>query len=149
MSHNPFDDLREFFTVLDSINTSFHTDPRTAGAGRFGSTMRSSGGFAPAVDISGTDDGYTLTADLPGCTSKDVDLKVHDKEICLTASRDITHAPEGDIYRRERRGGSFERCWSFSSSIVEDKVSAELTNGVLNVSFPLVKEGIHKNITIK
>ncbi|KAJ9467214.1 Small heat shock protein C4 [Diplonema papillatum] len=100
------------------------------GGARFGSHTSSTGGFNAPVDVKDSESHYYLEADLPGVKQQDVKLTVDDSQLCLSASRQLE---KGEYYMKERREGSFERCWTFPVRVVEDSVKASLKDGVLKV----------------
>jgi HSP20 family protein len=76
----------------------------------------------PHVELTETDDGYKLTAELPGIDEKDVELSLHDGVLTLRGER----RSEQDDQRRgytERYYGSFTRSIAVGD-VDEEKVNA-------------------------
>jgi HSP20 family protein len=97
---------------------------------------------SPAVDIAEDEKEFTLTADFPGFTKKDVGIEVNDGVLTLKANREIDNESNDDgFYRiRERRYGSFSRNFTLPENVLEDNINAKFKNGSLTVSLPKAEE---------
>ena len=96
-----------------------------------------SGTWSPPVDIYETTTSFVLTAELPGVSLADLDLKVVENELILKGERPWSRDPHGEnIHRLENSYGKFERTFSLSERIDADNISAELDHGVLKVILP-------------
>ncbi|MDX2040250.1 MAG: Hsp20/alpha crystallin family protein [Acidobacteriota bacterium] len=101
------------------------------------STEPQSGTWSPPVDIYETQTGFVLTAEVPGVSLADLELKVVENELVLKGERPWTHNPHGEnIHRLENSYGKFERSFSLSERIDADNIAAELDRGVLKVTLP-------------
>lgn len=90
--------------------------------------------FTPRVDIYETDEQLVLTADLPGVTPEDLDIRFENRE--LTVHGKVTRN-EGTEYLYSEYGiGDFRRAFAIGDSIDAEKINAELTNGVLTLHLP-------------
>ena len=119
----------------------------------FGSLLGNSdffNGSGPLVDISETEDAYTLEADLPGLTEKDIDVKVEND--ILTLSSDVnteeTKKEKGYIVR-ERKSRSFTRSFVIPKDVDREKINAEFKKGVLVLSMPKAEAAKARSIEIK
>ena len=105
----------------------------------------------PAVDIEETPDEFSIKAELPGYSDKDVKIYVekHVLHISGEAGSD-NEEKEGRKYLvRERRHTSFERTFSLPDGLDESKISAEFENGILTVSLPKLPEEKPRPIEVK
>lgn len=105
----------------------------------------------PAVDIEETPDEFSIKAELPGYSDKDVKIYVekHVLHISGEAGSD-NEEKEGRKYLvRERRHTSFERTFSLPDGLDESKISAEFENGILTVSLPKLPEEKPRHIEVK
>lgn len=108
------------------------------------------GTWSPPVDIYETSIGYVLTAELPGVSLSDIELKVVDGTLILKGERRWGRDPQGEnVHRLESSYGKFERTFSLSERIDADGISAELEKGVLKVLLPKRDEQGGKQIEIK
>ncbi len=106
--------------------------------------------WQPAVDIRNGDDIVELAVDLPGINKEDIKVNIEDKILTISGERTLgDESDKEEYYRRERKTGTFKRCFTLSDGILTDEVTAEYTDGVLRVTLKkdLVKEAI-KQITI-
>ena len=91
----------------------------------------------PSVDLTETNDAFTLTAEMPGLEEKDVDVTLSDDMLTVSGEKqEESTREEDDHHISERRYGSFKRSFRLPASVEDDKISAALTNGVLTVTLP-------------
>jgi len=109
-------------------------------------------GVVPAVNITPTDKGYEITAELPGMEEKDVDVKLANGVLTITGEkRDEKEEKNKDYYVRERSFGSFERSFQLPEDVDTDKIGAGFKKGVLTVTLPKSEEAqtAEKKIEVK
>ena len=93
--------------------------------------------FVPQIDVSESDEAYSVTAELPGLTQEDFEVEVEDGVLTLKGEKKSQHEEEASGLRRiETRSGRFERRLRFRAAIDEEKVSAQYADGVLKVEVP-------------
>ncbi|MFW8595061.1 Hsp20/alpha crystallin family protein [Cribrihabitans neustonicus] len=93
----------------------------------------------PVLDVVDKEDELKLTAELPGLSEKDIDLRVGDGTLTLRGEKKHDHEEgdkEGGFYLSERRFGAFERTIGIPEGIDRDKIEATFKNGVLTVRLP-------------
>lgn len=97
-----------------------------------------SGGWAPAADVTRTDDGITMKVDLPGMTADDVTVELRDGQLAVMGERkqESEEKHEG-IVARERIFGSFARTLALPAGVTADDVRATFANGELTVEVSL------------
>lgn len=103
----------------------------------------------PAIDVCETDNGYEITAELPGMSEKDFDLTVRNGNLTLSGKKkhEKTEEKEEDSRKyhvTERSFGSFRRSMSLPEGVDEKKIAASFENGVLTVSIPVSEESKSK-----
>jgi HSP20 family protein len=124
--------------------SEFFRGPNLFTAGQSSST------WSPAVDIYETQEGFVLSAEVPGVKSSEIDIKVVDGDLILRGERLWERDVHGEqFYRLESSYGKFERTFTLSERIETERISAELEHGVLRVVLPKRKEGPGKQIQIK
>lgn len=92
---------------------------------------------APAIDLVEKDDGYEISAELPGLDDGDVEIKLANGT--LTISGEKTEEKEDkrkDYYLSERRYGSFQRSFRLPEGVDADRIDAVFAKGVLKVKLP-------------
>lgn len=107
-------------------------------------------GSGPLVDISETEDAYTLEADLPGLTEKDIDVKVENDVLTISSDTksEETKKEKGYIVK-ERKSRSFKRSFVIPKDVDREKIAAEFKKGVLVLSMPKAEAARARSIEIK
>lgn len=109
-----------------------------------------SGTWSPPVDIYETQTGFVVTAEIPGVSLSDLELKVIENELILKGERHWSRDPHGEnIHRLENSYGKFERTFTLSERIDADNIAAELDRGVLKVTLPKRDKPESKQVEIK
>jgi len=101
----------------------------------------------PPVDIYENELALVVVSDMPGVSHDNVDVGV-DNNI-LTISGKVKHETCGDEIYREFSLLNFYRQFELSEEVDQDKISADLKNGVLTITLPKVEKPQPKKITIK
>ena len=105
--------------------------------------------FSAPVDIIEGETDFQLKVDLPGVKKDDIDISIKDSVLTITAERKEDTISENSHYARtERSHGSFSRSFSLGETIDSDKIMANLSDGVLEVSLPRKEEIAPKSIQI-
>lgn len=92
--------------------------------------------FSPPVDIFETPDEILLQADLPGVDEKSIDCSLEAGVLTLRASAKDMIPEEMRLVDGEFTPGDFERVFSLSEEIDQDKIRASVKNGVLTLHLP-------------
>ncbi len=136
--------LSDLFDIRDQFNRMFDTPLQN-----FLSSEERPGLFAPEVDITGTDNEITITADLPGIDVNDVKIDVRDNVLTISGERkEESEKKEKNCYRSERFFGSFQRSFALPDGLDQEKVKAAYKNGVLTVTIPKSEKVKPKQISI-
>ena len=109
-------------------------------------------GVAPAVDVSEKDKQYDITAELPGLTEKDIEVKTSNGVLTIKGEKkEEKEEKKKDYHLSERRYGSFQRSFTVPDGVDTDKIEANFKNGVLTVTLPKTPEAQkqEKHIAIK
>ncbi|MBE9638801.1 Hsp20/alpha crystallin family protein [Salipiger mangrovisoli] len=144
-----FGNLREEMERLfDAFEPSQWFDK---GLGRSGALARDVV-LSPAVDLSETEKGYAMTAELPGLTSDQVAVKISNGSLTISGEKSVEEEKEDETYHlRERHWGSFQRSIRLPDDVDRDKISAEFAKGVLTVTLPKSAEALasERKIAVK
>lgn len=105
--------------------------------------------FSPAVDIYETETELTLVADMPGVNSSGVEIDLKDNVLTLQGHSAQT-TPEGmtPVYREYREGGYY-RQFILSEIVDQEKISAQMSAGVLRVTLPKVSRAKPRKIEVR
>jgi len=95
------------------------------------------GYFRPPVDITFLDGTFIIKMDLPGAVPDDLTIHAGDFEVSIFGT---IHLPDsqGPCRLMERPTGDFLRTLAFPIRIAPDKVTASMSNGVLEIAVPSV-----------
>ena len=135
----PFDSLRrDVDRLFDDFSGGMWRSPFGRSFFDLEPFRRSEGTFGvPAVDVTQTDKGYEITAELPGMAEKDIDVKLANGVLTIRGEkRDEKEEKNKDYYVRERSFGSFERSFQLPEDVDADKINASFNKGVLTIMVP-------------
>lgn len=103
--------------------------------------------FSPAVDVQEQDDHFLISMDLPGLSSKDVNIEVLEDRLVVSGERkDERRTKEG---RSERFYGKFERAFTLPAGSDAGKIEARFENGVLEVAVPKAEAAKPRKVEIR
>ena len=98
--------------------------------------------WAPAVDIQETEKEYLVKADLPEVKKEDVKVEYEDGILTVEGERKLEKEEKGKTFHKIERGyGKFVRRFALPTEVDGTRVSAEFTEGVLNVHLPKSADG--------
>ncbi|MPV71742.1 Hsp20/alpha crystallin family protein [Burkholderia sp. BE17] len=106
----------------------------------------------PAVDFAETDKSYEITAELPGLSEKDIEVKLANGGLSIRGEKhEEKEEQHKDYYVHERRFGSFERYFRMPDGVDRNKIEASFQKGVLTVTLPKTPEArkAEKKIEVK
>jgi HSP20 family protein len=106
----------------------------------------------PAVDVTETEKGYKVVAELPGMDEKNIEVKIANGRLTIKGEKqEEKEEDRQDYYVRERSFGSFERTFPVPDSVDLEKVDASFKKGVLTVTLPKTAEAqkAEKKITVR
>jgi len=98
--------------------------------------LRTENYVTPMVDIFETPDEFILTANMPGISRMNVQVKVDDKSLVLFGKIDYTEAVNKKYILNENEIGNYYRQFNISDTIDETKIEAKYDNGQLVVKLP-------------
>ena len=126
---------REVDRLLNSVNMTFQ-------GLRFGRQY-------PPVNIYELDSEYVLTAELPGVAVSDMELTVANGVLTISGTRqEEAPVPASQFRRQERPRGRWQRSLSIPERVLEEELSAELTNGILKIRLPKATETTARQIPV-
>jgi HSP20 family protein len=108
--------------------------------------------WRPTMDVYETPETYVVTAEVPGLTREDVELAVEDTRLTIRGHRGdrrVTNRSAVHFHQVERGHGAFARTLEFAERIDGDRVSADLSDGVLSVTLPKAPPPPARRIEVK
>jgi HSP20 family protein len=104
----------------------------------------------PAIETRIDDGKFVVRTDLPGIDPKNVDIKVVGDMLTIKGSREEkSETKKADYTRREIRYGSFERSIALPEGIKAEDLKATYHDGVLELTAPMPKEALPKEVKIQ
>ena len=106
----------------------------------------------PSLDVAETETAIEVTTDVPGYKAEEIHIDFGDGNLTISGEHkeEVPSEGHGKKYLRvERRMGQFSRSIALTCSIKEDKVKAELKDGVLSIILPKSDESRRRHVAIK
>ena len=105
--------------------------------------------LVPPVDICENSEGVTLFADLPGVGKDGLNLHIDKDTLEISGERTLKADKEPENHYTEMPEKDYYRAFTIGEEIDREKISAQLTNGVLKVTLPKAEQAKPKKIDIK
>lgn len=102
-------------------------------------TVMADEGFSPMADLEETDDAYRLEIELPGVAKDDIDIEIKGRRISISGERKDRER-EGVLRRTTRSTGRFFYEAVLPGELDDERVSADLSDGVLSVTIPKAEQ---------
>lgn len=104
----------------------------------------------PAVDVREEKDRYVLEAELPGLTEKDIEVKIDDNLLTISAGTESEKEEKKNNYLfRERYNSVFSRSFVLPKDVDVEKVEAVFKNGILSLELRKNETALPKTIEVK
>ncbi|MDB5805348.1 MAG: heat shock protein Hsp20 [Betaproteobacteria bacterium] len=103
----------------------------------------------PAVDIIEDQTGITLTADVPGVSKDNLNVRVEGGHLLIDAGISISVPDDLNVLHAEVRGGSYHRSFALSSELDTAAVEASLKDGVLTIRVPRTDRAKPRRIEVR
>ena len=105
--------------------------------------------FVPAADIYEADNDLTVILEMPGVEKNNVDIRVEDGVLSVEGRLDLAIYQGLQPLYTEYNIGHYARTFRLSSRIDQNKIAAEMKDGVLALKLPKVKEAKPRTIQVK
>jgi HSP20 family protein len=105
--------------------------------------------FIPRVDIYETNDDIFLVADMPGVDEKSVDITLEKNTLTINGYIDPEQPDNYSLAYAEYNVGDYQRSFSLSDQIDQDKIEATVKDGVLRLRLPKAGPAKARKIAVK
>jgi HSP20 family protein len=105
-------------------------------------------GFAPLADVEETDDAFVVEIELAGVKKDDVDIELVGRRLVVSGERKERERV-GILRKRTRTVGQFRYEVDLPTELDEERVKAELDEGVLTVWVPKAASERPRRITVQ
>jgi len=127
------------FDLFDSFFNDWHYKP----------TVKRNSYFTMPINVEEREEEYLITAELPGINREDIDITLEKNKLNLKINGSEQKEEKTTKYLyKERKSYSGNRTISLPTNITEDKINANLSEGILNITVQKVPEEQIKKITI-
>jgi len=103
----------------------------------------------PPVDVIEDSTGITLYADLPGVPKDKLHLRVEGDQLTIEADLKLPLSQEMQASYAEVQLSRFRRAFTLSKELDPEKVTAELSNGVLKLRVPKAEHAQPRKINVQ
>jgi HSP20 family protein len=104
--------------------------------------------FLPPTDIFESDDVLTIVMEMPGVDREDVDVNVENGVLRVAGRLDFSKYEGMQPVYTEYNIGHYRRSFSLSSKIDQDRISAQMQDGVLTLLLPKSEEAKPRRISV-
>ena len=106
--------------------------------------------FAPVADIAQTEQGIEVYLDMPGFKGDDIDVKLEEDVLVISAERKADKADENKTWvRQERAWGRYARSFNLPPTLDGTRLAASYKNGVLTITLPKKPEAQPRIVKVK
>ena len=105
--------------------------------------------FLPMADIYETQNALSVILEMPGVEKNNVEIRVEDDVLNVKGQLDLSKYQGLLPLYTEYNVGHYARSFQLSSKIDQNKISAELKDGVLSLTLPKVNEAKPRTIQVK
>ena len=103
--------------------------------------------FSPAIDVRASDTEVALVCDVPGVKQEDLELTLENHVLTIKGTRRFD-SRQNEQVMLGRAYGSFSRSYTLPDALDEEKLSAELADGVLTIRIPKLPQAQPRKIQI-
>jgi HSP20 family protein len=104
--------------------------------------------FVPAADIYETEDALAVVMEMPGVEKEDLDVGLENDVLRVNGRIDFGKYKEMEPVYAEYNVGHYERSFALSSTIDQERIAANLEDGVLTLTLPKARQAEPRRIAI-
>jgi HSP20 family protein len=105
--------------------------------------------YIPSADIYETDDALSVILEVPGVEKSNLNISLENDVLKIDAQIDFAKYEGFEPVYTEYNVGHFQRAFTLSSKIDQDKITAELNDGVLALTLKKSKEATPRRIALR
>jgi HSP20 family protein len=137
---DPFSDLARLdpFRGLDEVFNQSLMGPR----------LRNTG-MTPRMDVSETDQGYVVKAEVPGVKKEDITVNVDGNQVSISAQcKQESEQKSENMLCTERSWGQYYRTFALPQAVDDAQAKAEYHDGILELTLPKKTGGTAKTLAV-
>lgn len=105
--------------------------------------------YVPNVDIIEKKEAIVLTADMPGTDEKTVNITLDKNVLTIFGTVDVEPSAGYALAHAEYGVGDYERSFTITEGIDQDKIEATVANGVLRLVLPKSEPAKPKKVEVR
>ena len=105
--------------------------------------------FLPTADIFETDDALTVVLEMPGVDRNNINVNVDNGVLMIEGRIDFSEYEGLQPVYSEYNIGPFRRNFRISSRIDQDKIKAEMRDGVITLTLPKAEQAKPRRIEVR
>jgi len=105
--------------------------------------------YVPRIDIVELNDGIRLLADLPGVDENSLDIMLENDQLTLQGFVEYERPSGYDLAHVEYGIGNFRRVFKLSDQVDQDKITATIKHGVLQLDMPFATGPRTRKISVQ
>ena len=104
--------------------------------------------YVPYADIYETEDALCVVMEMPGVEKKDLNVALENDALRVDGQIDFSKYEGMEPVYTENNVGHYTRSFTLSNKIDQERISAQLDDGVLTLTLPKAKEAQPRRISI-
>ncbi len=104
--------------------------------------------FLPTTDIYETDQGLTVVMEMPGVDKGNVDISLENGVLTVEGRIDFSKYQHLQPVYSEYNIGNYRRSFSLPETVDQEKIAAEMKDGVLTLTLPKAEKAKPRKIAI-
>lgn len=102
------------------------------------------------VDLTESNGGYKVKAEIPGVRKEDIQIDIDDNKVSISAEvkKESEEKKDDRVIRAERQYGYASRSFWLDKAVDRSKANAKYENGVIELTLPKKAETSSKRLTI-
>jgi HSP20 family molecular chaperone IbpA len=104
--------------------------------------------FVPYADIFETEDALTVTMEIPGVEKKNLNVALENGVLRIDGAIEFTKYEGMEPVYTEYNVGHYTRSFTLSNKIDQERISAQLDDGLLTLTLPKAKDALPRRISI-
>jgi len=104
--------------------------------------------YVPSADIFETDEALSVVMEMPGVEKKDIDIVLENHTLRVDGRIDFAKYEGMEPVYTEYNVGHYTRSFTLSNKIEQERIEAQLEDGVLTLTLPKTKEAQSRRISI-
>jgi HSP20 family protein len=104
--------------------------------------------YLPVTDIFETDQALTVILEMPGVDKDSVDVRVENSVLSIEGGVDLSKYQGLTPLYIEYNVGNYARSFQLSSTIEQDRITAELKDGIMTLILPKAEKATPRRIAV-